>query len=184
MARTVTTAIAALAMVLNVAAAVLLQSLPDDPYHLATAFGLYSQFGGAVSAIGLEHALLVGVFANYVLLDAAVCSAPRLLVLRFFSGFRERVCEAPWAATEHRTDPSGTVLFAELGWSQTKCLRIWWGLQAVLYTGLVAATLLHLLLALHVRAYANCLHAREQAPGDEAEEAGEKTSSQRGRSMG
>ena len=113
----------------------------------------------------------VAIFSNYLLIDTLVCSIPRFLFMAFLSGFRQNVCEPILDLVQEPTArPRGVgfdvhldqdpTLFAELGCSRNRCLRIWWTLELAFCAGVVALMLLHFMMALQVRAHARVLSAR------------------------
>ncbi|KZF22931.1 hypothetical protein L228DRAFT_139800 [Xylona heveae TC161] len=191
--RNTAAALTTLAIIYNAVSAYLLYQLPDDPYHLASNFSLYASFAGLLSILGLvgvvkENATLVGIFANYHLIDTILCSIPRFLVLTLFSGFRDSFCVPDSSFAFQKGSSSGpsrnlleqfdhgerrsssaavAVALTDSELSLEHCLRVVWVVQIIAFVGIVGTTLVQFYLGLQVRDYANRLFMREQARDEE-----------------
>lgn len=191
--RAIAVTLSCCALIYNSVCAYLFHSLPDDPYHLALNFGVYSYFASALSILGLigaikEHATSVAIFANYLLIDTILCSIPRILVLTLFSDFRENMCMPDSTFAFQRSSSSSHSMvdqplhveqmtgISDAGGSPEKCMHIVWMGQMVAFAGIVGSTFIEFVLALQVRGYAKILFKREQSQQQEEEKEKRKVS--------
>ncbi|KAI9832186.1 MAG: hypothetical protein M1819_004538 [Sarea resinae] len=172
--RTITITLSAVAIIYNTLSAYLFHHLPDDSFHLALSFCAYSHFASLLSILGLigairEHAFLVTIFANYLIIDTILCFIPRFLTATLLSGLRDSLCSDPnLGFISQSPTSSASVPVTPYGhgnnWtvSEPSCHRVVAILQAVVFVSAVATTLAHFLLALQVREYGNKLMIQEE----------------------
>lgn len=175
--RTVTIIVALATLTSNGLSALLFHQLPDDPYHLSSAFGWYLHFANLLSVFGFigavrKHALSIAIFANYLILDTILCCVPRFLLLGLLKDYSSQFCTDPSFSsaqvTMSRADAqalavngAGSLDDLAHGWTPQACLKIVRLAQLTLAAGVVAATLLQFVGALYVREYAKALWLRE-----------------------
>ncbi|TVY33214.1 hypothetical protein LSUB1_G008370 [Lachnellula subtilissima] len=187
--RTVTLTVALATLTSNILSSLLFAQLPDDPYHLASNFGLYLHFANILSVFGFigalrQHALSISFFSTYLLLDTILCAVPRLLLLSLLHPLSTTFCtpsSVPSYATPliftAQTPPSpspqkpsiSTSAFQQepfdtsitWKWTEEDCYRVVGLAQLALAAGVVAACCLQGVGALCVREYARMLWREE-----------------------
>ncbi|CAD6444206.1 128dd651-2ed3-4341-8248-d2037de41997 [Sclerotinia trifoliorum] len=101
--RSTTLLIAFLSLTSNILSSIFVHQLPDDPFHLATNYGMYLHFANVMSVFGVigglrRHALSILCFSTYLLLDTLLSTIPRLLLLTLLSNSSSILC-APSSTT-------------------------------------------------------------------------------------
>lgn len=175
--RAITLVVAIATLTSNTLSSLLFAQLPDDPYHLASNFGVYLHFANILSVFGFigavrQHALSISLFSTYLLLDTILSALPRFLLLSLLHPLSTTFC-SPSSAPSYSTPtffstqtPSNfeplEPFDTSISWSEESCYRVVGLAQLALAAGVVAATLLQFVGALWVRDYARMLWEEEE----------------------
>ncbi|TVY92893.1 hypothetical protein LAWI1_G005142 [Lachnellula willkommii] len=187
--RTVTLTVALATLTSNILSSLLFAQLPDDPYHLASNFGVYLHFANILSVFGFigalrQHALSISFFSTYLLLDTILSAVPRLLLLSLLHPLSSTFCtpsstpsyatpliftaQTPPSPSTSTTSTSSSAFQQEpfdtsitWKWTEEDCYRVVGLAQLALAAGVVAACCLQGVGALWVREYARMLWREE-----------------------
>ncbi|KAI9691594.1 MAG: hypothetical protein M1822_007665 [Bathelium mastoideum] len=163
--RHLTLFLSTLTLASNIASVFVLHYFPDDPFHLAAQISIYSYLAGGISLLGFigaykRNATFVTVYANHLLLDAMLCTVPRVLLMVFLSGMRQGFCEEHVGTWLQLSDnvairPGVTLEDVRLQnkTEQQRCMRVLWGIQAAVAVAAVVTTTAQWMLAMRIRTY-------------------------------
>jgi len=155
--RTVALITAIATLISNIVTSILFKYLPVNPYHLTSNYTIYLHLANVLSVFGIvgafkQHALSISIFSNYVTIDTFLSLIPRFLLITYLPSLGPTTC-----SDANYQSPSLTISVTP----QT-CLYLLTIVDATLYAYALAATILQIIGAVHVRHYANLLFLSEE----------------------